>query len=87
MGVSGGGLRLKTEPNFVPQPDGAMKVARQDEVMYDPESAYALMTSDLAHRRAPALQRAALAWDPNLADAPPTQVEDCCASGDCDDAA
>jgi hypothetical protein len=61
------------------------KTTRQDEVMNDLESTYFLVSTELAQRRAPALRRAALAWDPQLADAP-SLVEDCCV-GDCDDAA
>jgi hypothetical protein len=54
--------------------------------MNDPESAYRLITTELARRRAPGLRRAALAWDADLADVP-TLVEDCCTSGGYDDAA
>ncbi len=53
--------------------------------MTDPESAYRLIAAELALRRAPALHRASLAWDAEL-DAQGI-AEDCCASGDYDDAA
>ena len=53
--------------------------------MNDLESTYFLVSTELAQRRAAALQRAALAWDPELADAP-ALVEDS-RVGDCNDAA
>jgi len=53
--------------------------------MNDLESAYLLVTTELVRRRAPALQRAALAWDAEL-DVPEI-AEDCCAAGDYNDAA
>jgi len=51
--------------------------------MNDLESTYFLVSTELAQRRAAALQRAVLAWEPEPADA---LVEDCCV-GDCNDAA
>ena len=54
--------------------------------MTDPESAYALISAELARRRAPSLQRAALTWTTE-SDAQPILAEDCCAAGDFDDAA
>ena len=54
--------------------------------MNDLGSTYFLVSSELARRRAKSLQRAALAWDPELEDAP-ALVDACCESGDYDDAA
>ena len=54
--------------------------------MNDLEATYFLVSTELARRRAPAHRRAAMASDPQLADAP-ALAEDCCASGDYDDAA
>jgi hypothetical protein len=53
--------------------------------MNDPESAFRLISTELAMRRALALKRAALAWDAE----PDAQsiAEDCCVSGDYHDAA
>src|SRR5712691_12611001 len=84
-GGQGGGLRLKTEAEFVPPPDGGATGAPHHGSMTDPESAYRLIAAELALRRAPALHRASLAWDAEL-DAQGI-AEDCCASGDYDDAA
>jgi hypothetical protein len=53
--------------------------------MNDPESAYRVISTELSRRRAPELQRASLAWDARRDDPPVT--EDCCVSGDYDDAA
>jgi hypothetical protein len=64
--------------------------------MNDPESAFRLISTELAMRRAPALKRAAHAWDAELSDNFPPPLRgrvgvgsqgDCCASGDYDHAA
>ena len=54
--------------------------------MNDLESTHFVVSSELARRRATALKRAALAWDPELEDAP-ALIEACRESGDFDDAA
>ncbi len=54
--------------------------------MNDLESTYFVVSSELARRRATALQRTRLAWDPELDDAP-ALVDACCESGDYGDAA
>lgn len=54
--------------------------------MNDLESTYFVVSSGLARLRATALKRAALAWDPELEDAPAIS-DACCESGDFDDAA
>lgn len=76
------GLRPKTEPKLLLLADGAAAGVPQDGSMNDVESTYFLVSTELARRQAPALQRAAIAWDPELADLP-ALVEACCASGDC----
>jgi hypothetical protein len=54
--------------------------------MNDPESAFRLISTELAQRRAPALRRASLEWDARL-DVPTGGDDDCCATGDYHDAA
>ena len=54
--------------------------------MNDLESTYFVVSSELARRQATELKRAALAWDPELEDAP-ALVDGRCESGDFDDAA
>ena len=49
-------------------------------------STYFVVNSELARGRSTALRRAALAWDPELEDAP-SLIDARCESGDFDDAA
>jgi hypothetical protein len=63
--------------------------------MNDPESAFRLISTELARRRAPALRRASLEWDaeplghlpPPLAGEGRVGAQDCCTTGDYHDAA
>ncbi len=53
--------------------------------MNDPESAFRLISTELAQRRVPGLRRASMEWDAGLDVR--TAGDDCCVSGDYGDAA